>query len=156
MPKRKAVKKQAKVKSNNHAGFWLRFLAYLIDTIIVGAVGTVLVLTAAFPLTLTVGSLSPAQLVYGMFIIAFIFLGQWLYYALMESSRYQATVGKIALKLKVVDYSGERLTFWRATGRFFAKFLSMIILYIGFLMIGWTEKKQGLHDMIAETYVVKE
>jgi uncharacterized RDD family membrane protein YckC len=79
----------------------------------------------------------------------------WLYYALMESSSNQGTLGKMALGLTVTDQAGQRISFGRATGRFFAKILSAMILLIGFFMIGWTARKQGLHDMIAGTLVVK-
>lgn len=79
--------------------------------------------------------------------------GGWLYGATMESSKHQATVGKMAFKMKVTDLRGQRLSFGLATGRHFAKILSGITLCIGFIMVGFTEKKQGLHDMIAGTYV---
>ena len=79
----------------------------------------------------------------------------WLYVALMESSGSQATVGKMALSLRVTDISGERLTFGRASGRHFAKFVSGIIFLVGFMMAGWTSKKQALHDMMAQTLVVR-
>ncbi len=74
----------------------------------------------------------------------------------MESSPNQATLGKMALSLKVTDMNGERVTFGRATGRHFGKYVSAIILLIGFMMAGWTAKKQALHDMMAGTLVVKE
>ena len=79
----------------------------------------------------------------------------WLYYSLMESSLNQATLGKMALGLKVTDLNGNRISFGRATGRYFGHYLSALILGIGYLMIAFSEKKQGLHDMIAETLVVK-
>ena len=80
----------------------------------------------------------------------------WLYGALMESSPYQATLGKMALGMKVTDLYGNRISFARATGRHFAKYISMITLCIGFIMVGFTERKQGLHDMIAGTLVLKQ
>jgi uncharacterized RDD family membrane protein YckC len=73
----------------------------------------------------------------------------------MESSAKQATVGKMALGIIVTDLEGRRLGFGRATGRYFAKILSALILGIGFLMAAFTERKQGLHDMVASTLVVK-
>jgi uncharacterized RDD family membrane protein YckC len=99
---------------------------------------------------------SPLVLAVAAIIMICFFLGPWLYYALMESSKNQATVGKLALGLKVTDEKGKRISFGRASGRFFAKILSSIILGIGFLMIAFTEKKQGLHDEIAGCLVVKE
>jgi uncharacterized RDD family membrane protein YckC len=80
---------------------------------------------------------------------------QWVYFAVMESSAKQATLGKMALGLRVTNMEGHRITFGRATGRHFAKLLSTLILLIGFLMVAWTPKKQGLHDQIADTLVLK-
>ncbi|MBK7410637.1 MAG: RDD family protein [Saprospirales bacterium] len=79
----------------------------------------------------------------------------WLYFAVQESSWKQATIGKSVMGLKVTDQHGERLTFARATGRHLGKILSSAFLAIGYIMAGFTEKKQALHDMIAGTLVVK-
>ena len=73
----------------------------------------------------------------------------------MESSAKQATVGKMALGIIVTDLDGRRIGFGRATGRYFAKILSALTLGIGFLMAGFTERKQALHDMVASCLVVK-
>jgi len=113
----------------NYAGFWIRFVAYLIDSLVLGA----------------------ASFILGPFMI----VGAWLYFALMESSKYQGTLGKMALGLQVTDVRGKKIGFGRATGRYFAKILSALTLLIGFFMIGWTERKQGLHDIIADCYVVR-
>ena len=77
----------------------------------------------------------------------------WLYFAILESSSSQATPGKMALGIKVTDMNGDRISFARATGRHFAKWLSSILL-IGYIMIALTAKKQGLHDLLASTLVV--
>lgn len=90
------------------------------------------------------------------FITAIFLLIRWLYFAIMESSSYQATFGKQLLEIKVTDMDGNRISFWRATLRYFAKILSGMIFYLGYLMIGFTEKKQGLHDMIAGTLVIND
>lgn len=79
----------------------------------------------------------------------------WLYYALMESGSWQATVGKRSLRIKVVDMDGHRITFGQASGRHFGKFISAIILLIGYLMMLWDEKRQTLHDKMAGTLVVQ-
>jgi len=79
-----------------------------------------------------------------------------IYEAWLTSSSWQATVGKKVLQLKVTDLQGNRLTFMHAAGRFLAKIVSGIILGIGYLMVGFTERKQGLHDMIAGTLVQKQ
>jgi uncharacterized RDD family membrane protein YckC len=81
--------------------------------------------------------------------------GNWLYEAFMESSTYQATLGKMIFGMKVTDLYGNRISFGRATGRHFAKYISFIIFCIGFIMVGFTERKQGLHDILAGTLVRK-
>ena len=78
----------------------------------------------------------------------------WLYFALQESSVAQATLGKRAMGIKVTDDYGQRIGFGRATGRFFGKILSGVIFDIGFMLAGWTARKQALHDMLAGTVVV--
>jgi hypothetical protein len=78
----------------------------------------------------------------------------WLYFALQESSTAQATLGKRALGIKVTDANGRRIGFGRATGRFFGKILSGLVFAIGFMLAGWTERKQALHDFLAGTLVV--
>jgi uncharacterized RDD family membrane protein YckC len=80
--------------------------------------------------------------------------GAWLYEAFMLSSEWQATVGKRAMSIAVTGIDGGRISFGRATARHFAKWISRIILFFGFIMAAFTEKKQALHDMIAETLVV--
>ena len=77
------------------------------------------------------------------------------YYALMESSKHQATLGKMALGLKVVDIYGRPISVGRAYGREFAKILSALICLIGYIMAGFSAKKQALHDLIAGTLIVK-
>lgn len=77
-----------------------------------------------------------------------------LYQSIFECSKFQGTPGKIAVKIKVVNKDGERVSFIQAFGRNLGKILSGLILYIGFFMAIWTQKKQTLHDLMANTYVV--
>jgi uncharacterized RDD family membrane protein YckC len=148
-----------------YAGFWLRFVAFIIDVIVLGFIG--FVVTVPFMASLPFSAMmhgrppmSPGEWVpwFGMvrrlFLIRFVI--NWLYYALFESSAWQATLGKKALGLEVTDLEGRRITFARASGRFFGKILSTIILFIGFFMIGFTARKQGLHDILAGTLVVRK
>ncbi|MGZ8558538.1 MAG: RDD family protein [Chitinophagaceae bacterium] len=79
----------------------------------------------------------------------------WLYYASLESGTAQATFGKRAMGLKVVTTDGQRISFGEASGRYFGKILSALILLIGYLMMIWDDKKQTLHDKMANTLVVK-
>lgn len=80
----------------------------------------------------------------------------WIYYALMESSGWQATLGKKVLGLKVTDLAGNRISFARASGRFFGKILSGMLLLVGFMMAGFTERKQALHDILAGCLVLRQ
>ena len=90
-----------------------------------------------------------------VFAIPFQIVGLWLYFALQESSVYQATLGKRALNIYVMDMYGHRVTFGQATGRYFGKILSGI-LCIGYIMVAFTERKQGLHDLLAGTLVMRK
>jgi len=114
-----------------YAGFWKRFIAYIIDILIM-----------LIPVLLA--SIIPLG---GIIVL-------WLYFAVMESSESQSTLGKRAMGIIVTDLNGNRITFGKATIRHFSKYISILILFIGYIMIGFTEKKQGLHDMIAGTLVV--
>jgi uncharacterized RDD family membrane protein YckC len=118
-----------------YAGFWRRLGAWFVDFLI-------LVIPAILLSRIgTAGSL-------------LVFFGEWVYFAYQESSEAQATIGKRALGIIVTDEAGNRISFGRATGRYFAKIISGLIILIGFIMIAFTRKKQGLHDMIAGTLVV--
>lgn len=123
-----------------YAGFWIRFCAAIIDAMVF------------IPLGIVVAIVDPVNLFSGWTV--FNWVVGWLYFALMESSGWQATVGKRLVGIRVTDLSGNRITFGRATARYFAKILSWITLYIGYFMIAVTEKKQGLHDMLAGTLVI--
>lgn len=135
-----------------YAGFWRRFAAYFLDSIIMGIVGAVFggVVGAAIVA-------SGSQITQGVNIAIQLvsFLIGLSYFAVMESSSSQATLGKMALGVKVTDLHGRRITLGRAIGRYLGKILSGLILAIGFIMAAFTEKKQALHDMIAGTLVVK-
>lgn len=96
----------------------------------------------------------PAAPIYGISDVIGLIIGI-AYFVGFESSAYQATPGKMALGLIVTDSDGRRISPMRAVGRYFAKILSAMILLIGFIMVAFTERKQGLHDMIASTLVVK-
>jgi len=129
-----------------YAGFWQRVLASVVDGIIISLVAN------AIAVIITSGSNPSTTYV----VQVFQFLIGWVYFAMMESSARQATLGKEIVGLTVTNYEGERLSFAQATSRYFAKIVSTLTLGIGFLMIAWTEKKQGLHDIITKTYVVKK
>ena len=138
-----------------YGGFWIRVLAYVIDYMIL-QVATSVLMAVGIVGALGVGEVS--DMAAGVGLLGFYGLSivlNWLCFALLESSKYQGTIGKQALKLVVTDERGDRISFGRATGRYFAKILSTMIMLIGFMMVGWTQKKQGLHDMICGTFVHK-
>jgi uncharacterized RDD family membrane protein YckC len=152
-----------------YGGFWVRAAAYLIDGLILGIpfgliVIVLMFLLGGFSVMRHSNSVDPraAAALAAPLILSFVFgmiffvCLQWLYFAGMESSERQATFGKAAMSLRVANAEGRRLSFAHATGRFFAKIVSgMIPLGIGYLMAGFTEKKQALHDIIAGTIVLR-
>lgn len=133
----------------SYGGFWLRVVAYIIDAILLGVASRIIGFVAGTPLRATDFTDFDYTTSGASLVIA------WLYFALMESSARGATVGKRAVGLRVVTDQGQRLDFGHATGRYLAKFISAIILGIGFIMVAFTDRKRGLHDMIASTLVVK-
>ena len=137
----------AMMGTTTYAGFWRRFAAWFLDGLLLSLV--------TLPFTLQFGGDAAAQAGRASAAGTISTVVGWLYYALMESSAKQATVGKMALGIIVTDLEGRKIGFGRATGRYFAKILSALILGIGFLMAGFTERKQALHDMVASTLVVK-
>ena len=135
-----------------YAGFWKRFAAFILDYLI--AVVLALVVGAIIGGIYGAGATSPEEkTAKGLGGIAGL-LVWWLYFAIMESSGKQATLGKMALGIRVVTREGGRISFARATGRNFAKILSGLILMIGYLMAGFTARKQALHDRVAGCLVV--
>ncbi len=141
-----------------YGGFWRRVLAYIVDAIILSVVGGVISAalfgSAAGLSSLLPGSESTTALTGAMLgVQGLSFVLNWLYFAVLESSSMQGTLGKKALGMIVTDLDGGRIGFGRATGRYFAKILSALILMIGFVMVAFTARKQGLHDLIAGTLV---
>jgi uncharacterized RDD family membrane protein YckC len=140
-----------------YGGFWIRVVAAIVDGVLLRVV--------VAPVGMIFGGLGLAGgmmtgmphmgfgLLGGGITIVLVLFGSWLYEAFMESSSYQATLGKMIFGMKVTDLNGNRISFERATGRHFAKWLSGMLLCIGFIMVGLTERKQGLHDLLAGTLV---
>ena len=137
-------------QTRGHAGFWKRFIAFVIDGVVTAIVSVLLIIVLAVPVSF---SMPPdEEAIFGAYMIlgASLSLITWLYYSLMESSKYQGTLGKMALGIKVTDIYGRPVSFGRATGRYFGKIItSLIPLGIGYMLAGWTERKQAVHDMIA-------
>ncbi|MCU0412709.1 MAG: RDD family protein [Bacteroidetes bacterium] len=152
----------------SYAGFWRRFVASIIDGIIIGIAQFVVFLPALAVLGIGVATTAMEEepstgvglilMAVGAYFFAILLsvIMSWLYFALMESSSRGATLGKMALGIRVTDLSGNRISFGKATGRYFGKIVSSMILMIGYLMAAFTEKKQALHDMMAGCLVVND
>jgi uncharacterized RDD family membrane protein YckC len=147
------------LESKEYAGFWRRVCAGCIDVALEVVVALLLSLIVDLGLHAIGGSMGIAresmEYVTGITFIALLTVGAWLYCAISESSRYRATLGKRLLGLQVVTPSGEQLTFGQASVRHFMKFLSLFTLGFGFMMAGWTKRRQALHDMPADVVVIR-
>lgn len=152
-------------ESTEYAGFWIRFIAYIIGVLefimILPLLGLFGLKVFELSTLRDLGNADPellvpliASAITGLSLT--VLLITWFYYALLQSGARQATVGKMALGLKVTDVNGDRLTFARASLRYFSKILSGLFMMIGYVMAGFTPKKQALHDYIANTYVVRK
>lgn len=143
--------------SSNFVGFWKRLVALVIDSLILG-LPTSFVMIIGISFFVALGPvLSQYNLQFlGLLIPLANLVIPWLYMAGFESSGWKATPGKMALGIKVTDTNGEQISFGQATGRYFGKFVSGIILGIGFIMAGFTDQKQALHDLIANTLVLQQ
>lgn len=129
------------------AGFWWRVLPAVIDSLVLSSVSGV------------AGIVMAATDVDKQWFVAWLILsiiGTWLYHALFESSPLRATLGKKCCGLRVVTTDGHRISFGRASGRFAGKLLSALVLGIGFMMAGWTKRKQALHDLMSNCLVLKK
>ena len=149
-----------------YAPFAKRLVAFIIDLILVNIVVIIVQILLQYGLCSGIGGsgglmdrymaisdcLKMAQFIA---IIATLIIW-WLYFALLESSAKQGTLGKMAMGIKVVDLDGQRLNFVKATVRYIGRIISALILFLGFFMALFTEKKQALHDLIAKTYVIQK
>ena len=142
-----------------YAGFWIRFVAYLLDGIILSVIiGPIFFMFFAPVAGFASFADDPEAIIAfaagmsGFVIIELVIY--ILYFAGMQSSKYQATLGKMAVGVMVTDENGNRISFGRGVGRLLSKILSALILYIGFIMAGFDIRKQALHDKIASTLVI--
>lgn len=141
-----------------YAGFWLRAVAFFIDTLIISFIFTMIASYdpdsfIVFPNANTPSAFALPQPTLRGFLVLFVIM--WCYYAFFEASSWQATPGKKALKLYVTDLAGRPITFWRASIRFFARKLSELTFLVGYALAGFTEKKQALHDLLAGCLVLR-
>ena len=136
--------------NSNYASFWRRLGAAIIDTLLLTGFGLIIALI------LGINAFSQHSMRFEFIVNLIGLVEYWLYFAILESSKLQGSLGKRALGLIVTDLSGDRISFGKATGRHFAKIISFVILLIGFLMVLWDEKRQGLHDKMAKTLVLRQ
>jgi uncharacterized RDD family membrane protein YckC len=129
-----------------YGGFWIRFLALLADSAIVFLVGTALLIGAAMAL----GPVGVTPAIFAVWALSF------LYWPVMHASGGQATFGKAIVGLKVCRFDGDRISILRSLWRELAKIFSAAVLMLGYLMAAVLPRKQGLHDLMAATYVVRE
>lgn len=136
-----------------YAGFWLRLIAAAIDA------GILLIVIWLLGFVFSVDITAPVHdgadfLNFRLFELTAIF-SAWMYFAVMESATPQATVGKLFMGIYVTDIEGDRLVFSRASMRYWAKYLSVFTLLIGFLVAAFTRQKQALHDRVVKSLVLK-
>ena len=129
-PYKKLSKKQI------YAGFWQRFLAGIIDSIILIVIEVILIFIP----------------IIGWILSLFV---TWFYFAIQHSSTKQATFAMRALDIKITNENHGKIGFWRATGNFYLTVISALVVFIGFLMIAFTSKKQGFHNLISRTLCIK-
>jgi len=132
-----------------YIGFGKRFVAYMVDVAII----FVFTMVMSIIISVLVGGLSDesrGNMIIGLYTVSFLVYG-----VLMDSSSKQGTWGKMLIKAKIINKDGERLSVLNAVGRYFSRILSGMILCIGYFMIIFSKDKQGLHDKLAMTYVVK-
>lgn len=149
-----AAAEAATVSVPGYAGFWRRAAALLIDKFLLGSVN--LGLSLVFMVSSGLGDGDDGLRTLFLASAMFGFLLHWLYFTLMESSALRATLGKAAIGIVVTDYAGARVSWLRANGRYWAKIVSALPLYLGYVMAGFTARKQALHDLIAGTLVVRK
>jgi len=147
--------------SHVYAGFWRRTGAWAIDTVLLTIGLVVLEVVGSFFALVGLASsgqdiTNEAALGVQLALFVIMFVLAWLYYAGLEGSPWQGTVGKRLFRLMVTDQYGRRIHFGRASGRFFGKIVSALALFVGYLMVAFSERKQGLHDLMAGTLVVRQ
>jgi uncharacterized RDD family membrane protein YckC len=143
-----------------YAGFWGRLAAVLLDFAFLGSFellfgivfgGMIMGISAVRSNMLDFHTIQSFTSGFGLVLGVFF---SWLYFTLFESSSSQATLGKRAFGMMVTDLAGRRISFRQANKRFWGKIISTFFLMFGFFMAGWSEKKQGLHDVMAKTIVI--
>ena len=119
-----------------YAGFWVRLIAGIIDFVVLWFIYLILMIIPII------------GWIFSLFV-------SWLYFAIQQSSSKQATLGMRALDIKITDEKHGKISFWRASGNYFVVYFSGLLIFIGFLMIAFTSRKQGLHNFISRTLCIR-
>jgi uncharacterized RDD family membrane protein YckC len=138
----------------NYAGFWIRTLAYIMDSVLM----QIILLPLSFLIRMGVGGpVNPMQPnLAALFVNTPVSMILVVSYYTFFVGKYGATLGKMALKLRVVNPDGSPVGYGKACGRYFAYIVSSLICLIGFLMVAWDPEKRGLHDRICNTRVIQK
>ena len=137
------------------ASMWKRLGAFIIDLLIAGIASFIISIAIAIVFFILNGPYSEmSDKTIDILIFLMAIPGEFLYFSLMESSRFQATFGKMVFNIKVTDYNIERIKYWRSAVRTLSKYISAGLFYLGYLVGFLTEYTQMLHDFLAKTYVV--
>lgn len=143
------------IATGGYASFGERFVALIVDWIILGVFTWLVGIVLAMAVYAAGESSEAANAVFGGIVVLLGVVSSWLYFAIQESSDRQATIGKRAMKIVVTDEQGRRLSFARATGRAFARMLSGLFFFLGYLLAAFTARKQALHDLIVGTLILR-
>ena len=119
-----------------YAGFWVRLIAGIIDFVVLWVIYLILMIIPII------------GWIFSLFV-------SWLYFSIQQSSSKQATLGMRALDIKITDEKHGKISFWRASGNYFVVYFSGLLIFIGFLMIAFTTRKQGLHNIISRTLCIR-
>lgn len=138
----------ADVRRVQYGGFWVRLMAMLIDKAMIGFFSAIFVCGIGLPV-MAIFQVEPEVFTAGTWVFV-----SWIYMAVMESSSWQATIGKNLFNLQVVDVRGYPVSFLRASNRYFGRFISWSLFGVGFFMCTWTDRRQTLHDLMADCLVI--
>jgi uncharacterized RDD family membrane protein YckC len=133
----------------HYAGFWRRVAAMLVDVLLLFFPGTILRVGVGMPPPWSPQPMKDGEMGLYLTVFAITTVFTWLYSALLESSRWRGTLGQQLLDMRVGDGRDRRISFGRATARYFAQYLSAALCLVGYLFNLWTPRRQTLHDMVA-------
>lgn len=135
-----------------YGGFWIRFGAYFVDSIILYVIN----LAVTLPVTFLTMNMSPeAMIIAQLLLTLFSYVIMFGYFTLFEGSKHQASLGKKLFKLRVIREDGGDVSYGLALGRAIGKVVSGLILLIGFIMAGFDDEKRTLHDRMCSTRVIR-